>query len=59
MQMKHMLICPKCKRLWLFWDGFNNKPTEYVIDRTFASRCLALLKSLVPVRRNHDHEQKS
>ena len=27
--MKSMLICHQCGRLWFFWGGFNNPPTLY------------------------------
>lgn len=30
MSMKSLLRCPKCNRLWVFWDGFNNPPEEFV-----------------------------
>ncbi len=30
MQMKSILKCSKCNRLWVFWDGLQNKPKEYV-----------------------------
>lgn len=29
-KMKSFLMCPKCKRLWLYWNGFDEKPKEYV-----------------------------
>lgn len=28
----HMLKCPTCQRLHIFWDGFSNMPTEYIVD---------------------------
>ena len=28
--MRHLLRCPACGRLWVFWDGFGGEPTEYV-----------------------------
>ena len=24
-----VLRCPNCDRLWVFWDGFHEAPTEY------------------------------
>jgi hypothetical protein len=27
--MKTFLRCPACERLWVFWDGFNDGPSEY------------------------------
>ena len=24
------LKCPVCKHLWVFWDGYQNPPKEYV-----------------------------
>ena len=29
-RMKSFLKCPKCRRLWFFWNGFQNPPTEYL-----------------------------
>jgi hypothetical protein len=29
-QMNSFLQCPACKRLWMFWNGFNSDPTEYL-----------------------------
>ena len=29
-KMKSFLKCPRCNRLWIFWDGYKNKPTEYI-----------------------------
>jgi hypothetical protein len=28
-QMKSFIKCPKCNRLWMFWDGYSKNPTEY------------------------------
>ena len=28
--MKSILKCPKCGRLWIFWEGFSQPPAEYV-----------------------------
>ena len=28
-QMKSFIECPKCKRLWFFWNGFKDQATEY------------------------------
>jgi len=25
----HMLKCPSCGRLWIFWEGFDKFPTCY------------------------------
>jgi hypothetical protein len=25
----NVLKCPDCGRLWIFWDGMQNAPTEY------------------------------
>ncbi len=30
MNMKSFFECPICKRLWLFWNGFEDTPKEYV-----------------------------
>lgn len=33
-QMKSFLKCIKCNRLWIFWSGYENSPTEYLeIDK--------------------------
>ena len=29
-QIKSFIKCKNCNRLWVFWQGFNNSPTEYV-----------------------------
>jgi len=29
MATKGALRCPKCDRIWIFWDGFQRAPTEY------------------------------
>ena len=29
-QMNSFLKCPKCERLWIFWNGYKNNPTEYL-----------------------------
>jgi uncharacterized protein with PIN domain len=31
LKMKSFLMCPKCSRLWIFWNGFSQKATEYKI----------------------------
>lgn len=28
-RFRHMLICPNCKRLLIFWDGFDAEPSYY------------------------------
>ena len=28
--MTSMLKCPACGRLWVFWEGFGRRPSEYV-----------------------------
>jgi hypothetical protein len=28
-EFEHFLKCPKCGRLWIYWDGFKNPPTCY------------------------------
>lgn len=32
-QSNSLLRCPMCARLWVFWEGFQNPPTEYVPQR--------------------------
>lgn len=29
-RMNSFLKCPSCKRLWVFWDGFECDPEEYL-----------------------------
>ena len=31
-EMKSMLVCQNCKRIWLFWEGFGQKPVPYLPD---------------------------
>ena len=26
---KCLIKCPSCNRVWIFWNGFNNKPELY------------------------------
>ena len=28
--MDSILKCPKCGRLWVFWDGFDSEPSCYL-----------------------------
>jgi hypothetical protein len=28
--MTHILQCPKCRRLWVYWNGFSQPPSEYM-----------------------------
>lgn len=30
-QMKSFIKCSSCARLWVFWDGFQKEPAEYVL----------------------------
>ena len=27
--MCHLLLCPNCGRLWIYWDGFSKPPLAY------------------------------
>lgn len=29
-QMNSFLKCPECERLWIFWNEYKDKPTEYL-----------------------------
>jgi len=29
-EMKMFFMCSNCGRLWVFWNGFDEKPNEYV-----------------------------
>ena len=31
-EMKSILKCPSCDRLWFFWSGFGSEPTSYIPD---------------------------
>jgi len=28
--LKSFLQCPNCGRLWVFWNGFDQEPAEYI-----------------------------
>lgn len=28
--MTGMLLCPTCGNLWVFWDGYDEAPQEYI-----------------------------
>jgi len=30
MEMKSILKCDKCGRLWIFWNGFEEEPSSYL-----------------------------
>jgi hypothetical protein len=32
--MESALRCPRCNRLWVFWDGFQSDPQEYTMPGT-------------------------
>ncbi|TWT29621.1 hypothetical protein Enr8_48090 [Blastopirellula retiformator] len=32
-KMNSFLECPSCKRLWIFWNGFDADPLEYVLQK--------------------------
>lgn len=31
---KSLLLCPVCKRVWIYWEGFGGPPTEYLATKT-------------------------
>jgi len=31
-EMSSFLRCRSCKRLWVFWDGFDSPPSEYALQ---------------------------
>ena len=31
-EMKSMLVCKQCGRLWVYWNGYKKDPTPYIID---------------------------
>jgi hypothetical protein len=31
-EMKSILECPRCGRLWAFWDGFGKPAKVYVVE---------------------------
>ncbi len=32
-KLKSFLECPSCKRLWVFWRGFDSDPLEYILQK--------------------------
>lgn len=32
LQMESFLKCSDCERLWVFWNGFNSKPSVYLLS---------------------------
>ena len=28
-EMTSTMVCPRCKCLWVFWNGFGEPPTQY------------------------------
>jgi hypothetical protein len=30
--MKSLLICANCKRLWIYWKGFEHSPVSYILE---------------------------
>ncbi len=30
LNMNSFVKCPKCDRLWVYWNGFDKQPEEYV-----------------------------
>lgn len=30
---KSLLRCPKCSRLWVFWNGFSKPPQSYLSEK--------------------------
>jgi|LakMenE18May11ns_1017448.scaffolds.fasta_scaffold9047175_1 hypothetical protein len=32
-QMKGILLCQNCGRLWGYWEGYENDPASYSIDK--------------------------
>jgi len=47
-KMKSLMRCPRCDRLWVFWSGFKQDPTEYVPARPESGP-----KSLVSIESRH------
>jgi hypothetical protein len=31
-EMKSMLVCNQCKRVWVYWEGYQKDPTPYTLD---------------------------
>jgi len=31
-EMKSMLVCKQCKRVWIYWEGYQKDPTPYTLD---------------------------
>lgn len=32
LQMKSLFLCERCKRIWVYWNGFDNEPVPYIVD---------------------------
>lgn len=32
---KSLLLCPACERVWIYWGGFEHRPTEYVAAKNY------------------------
>lgn len=30
-KMKSFIECQNCKRLWMFWNGYQEKPQQYIL----------------------------
>lgn len=41
-EMKSLFICKNCKRLWIFWKGYDNPPICY-------EACKEKVESLTPL----------
>lgn len=32
--MAPVVRCPKCHRLWIFWEGFGKPPAQYILAKS-------------------------
>ena len=32
LKTKSLFVCDKCKRVWIFWNGFDSDPIAYIVD---------------------------
>ncbi len=31
-EMKKLVICQKCKRIWIYWNGYQESPNSYFLE---------------------------
>lgn len=33
-EMKRILVCNQCKRIWIYWENNQKEPISYILDET-------------------------